>query len=100
MDQRTIRQLRGASDLVGETVAATVTLVAQTHRTMARQPYALLSQIPVIGRPARLIEQFQNSIMEQVYSSILSVNHLASTISTAACDHLEQRASRSEVENP
>lgn len=95
MNQRTIRQIRGASDLIGETVTATVTLIAETHRNIARQPYALLACIPGIALPVRMIEQIHNRITDGVYNTILSVNQVVNIAATAACDQLEAHNSPS-----
>ena len=89
MEHHVLRQLRGAKDLAQDAVAATVHAVAEAHHDIARVPYAVLGRIPVVGEPARAIEQVQQAITSSVYEAILAVNRLAGSAATCVLDRLE-----------
>jgi hypothetical protein len=96
MDRQTLRQIRGMQDLTQETIDAAVTAIAQAHRAIARQPYAILEKISLIAAPVRVIEHTQQTITDGVYSSIHAVNHIVGTVAIQVLDHLEAHTNRAE----
>lgn len=96
MDQHNLRQLRGLKDLVQETVDDAVGAIADVHREMARRPYALMSHLPLIGRPAREIERVQHDIIDGIYGSIRAVNAVVGKAASYTLDRLEEEAVRPE----
>lgn len=74
MDEHTLRQLHGANDLLEATIAAAIPRIAAAHRSIARQPFAILERIPLIAAPARSIECIQRTITDAVYQTTLEVN--------------------------
>ncbi|MBK9713963.1 MAG: hypothetical protein IPO81_22070 [Kouleothrix sp.] len=88
MDQQKLRQLRGANDLLQETVEAATVAIAETHRSMMRGPYALLRCFPAIAAPAAAIEQVQLALTDSVYGTIRAVNRMAGAVATQLLDRL------------
>ncbi|NWG20039.1 MAG: hypothetical protein HXY39_06890 [Chloroflexi bacterium] len=77
MDEHTLRQLHGANDLLEETIGMVIPRIAAIHRSIARQPFAILTRIPPIAAPVRSIECIQRAITDGVYLTILEVNAAA-----------------------
>lgn len=91
MSPLTLAQLKGLQELVQDVVSASVDAVEETHRAIARQPFAVLEWIPGVATPARLVEQAQDAVATGVYQSIRAVNHLAGAATAQALDWLEQQ---------
>ena len=85
-----LRQIRGAADLVHEVVAGSVDAVEATHRSIARKPFAVLEKISPIAVPVRLIEHIERNISGGVYQSIRLSNRLAAAVATQVLDRLEE----------
>ena len=68
MKQDTRRQLRGLTDLVTKAVDGTVAGIEPVHQQISHYPYAVLTQIPGIGAPARAIERLQIAITTESYA--------------------------------
>ena len=77
--------------MIGDTVDATVVVIAAAHRDIARQPYALLALVPAVAIPARAIGQLQLAITDQVCHSIRVVNWFARAAAAQALDQLDKR---------
>ena len=71
MEPRTLRQIRGAKELVEETVDAATLAINEVQRTMTRMPYALLARIGPIAVPVKAIEQAHLKIADSVYLTII-----------------------------
>ncbi len=93
MDRHTLKQLRGAKDLVQDTIEATVTAIAETHADIARVPYAALRWAGLRGSLVDGIEDFQGALTDGVYQAVLVANRLAGAAASAALDRLEERES-------
>ncbi len=93
MDRHTLKQVRGAKDLVQDAVEATVTAIAETHADIARVPYAALRWAGVCGSLVDGIEGFQATVTAGVYQAIRGANRLAGAAAGAALDRLEERES-------
>ncbi len=66
MEPKTLRQIRGAKDLVEETIDAAALAINEVQRTMTRMPYALLARIEPIAAPVQAIEQVHLKIADSV----------------------------------
>ncbi len=76
MKQDTRRQLRGLTDLVTKAVDGTVAGIEPVHQQISHYPYAVLTQIPGIGAPARAIERLQIAITTGAYAAVRGINRL------------------------
>ncbi|HEX9373835.1 MAG TPA: hypothetical protein VF897_22680 [Roseiflexaceae bacterium] len=94
MDSKTIRQLRGANDLLQDAVESGARAIGEAHQAVARRPYALLEQICVVAAPARAIERAQQTVTAGVYQSIRTINRIAGSLAAQGLDWLEERESR------
>jgi hypothetical protein len=94
MNPETLRQIRGAKDLLEETVEALAVSVADAQRKMTRQPYALLARIEPIAAPVRTIEEAHLRITDGVYFSIRLGNRLVGLVAGFALDRIEDVARR------
>lgn len=90
MDRQTLRKLHGLNDLTQEAIDATVVAIAQAHRAIARQPYALLEQVSVIAGPVQAIEHVQQGVTDGVYHAIRAVNRAVGSVVTQVLDRLEE----------
>jgi hypothetical protein len=89
MNPETLRQIRGAKDLLEEAIEALAVSVGDAHRKMARQPYALLARIEPIAAPVRAIEEAHLRITDGVYFSIRLGNRLVGVVAGFALDRIE-----------
>ena len=94
MERRTLRQIRGAKELVEETVDAATLAINEVQRTMTRMPYALLARIGPIEAPVKAIEQAHLKITESVYFSIRVGNRLVGNVAGFVLDQLDAHAQR------
>ena len=94
MEPRTMRQIRGAKDLVEETVDAATLAINEVQRTMTRMPYALLARIGPIAVPVKAIEQAHLKIADSVYFSIRVGNRLVGNMAGFVLDQLDAHAQR------
>lgn len=89
MDQQTLQQLRGASDLVTEGVDATAAAIGEAHQAMAQRQYAVLTRIESLVGDVTALEQVQRMITAGVYRTIRAVNRITGKVATRVWDHLE-----------
>ena len=94
MNEVSVRQLRGAKDLVEDAVDAAALAIGDVQRKMTQAPYALLAAGAPIARPVRAIERVHLRITDSVYFSLRLANRLAGTMAGLALDQLEARAKR------
>lgn len=94
MNPETLRQMRGAKDLLEDAVEALAVSVADAQRKMTRQPYALLARIEPIAAPVRAIEEAHLRITDGVYFSIRLGNRLVGIVAGFALDRIEDVARR------
>ncbi len=91
MDRETIEIIHGVSDLMGEGVDALLVEIEEIQRVYTHRPYAVLGRIPLIGGPARGIEQVQQAITHTVYGAIRASNWLLSAGVSCLLDQVEKR---------
>lgn len=96
MEPRTLRQIRGAKDLVEETVDAATLAINEVQRTLTRMPYALLARARPIATPVRAIEQTHLKIADSIFFSIRVGNRLVGNIAGFLLDQLDAHAQRKE----
>lgn len=94
MEPRTLRQLRGAKDLLEDAVEAAAVAIGDTQKAMTRKPYALLARITPIAAPVRAIEQAHLQMTDGVYFAIRLGNRLAGVMAGLALDRLEAKAAK------
>jgi|APFre7841882630_1041343.scaffolds.fasta_scaffold00911_3 hypothetical protein len=94
MEPKTLRQIRGAKDLVEETIDAAALAINEVQRTMTRMPYALLARIEPIAAPVQAIEQVHLKIADSVYFSIRVGNRLVGNVAGFMLDQLDAHAQR------
>ena len=94
MEKLSLRQIRGAKDLVEDAVDAAAVAIGDVQRRITQTPYALLAALPPLARPVRAIERVHLRIADSVYFSIRLGNRLAGTVAGLALDHLEAQAKR------
>jgi len=94
MEPRTLRQIRGAKELVEETVDAAALAINEAQRTITRMPYAVLARIGPIATPVRAIEQAHLKIADSVYFSIRVGNRLVGNMAGFVLDQLDAHAQR------
>lgn len=93
MDPQTLRQIRGAKDLLQDAVEAAAIAIADAHKTMTRKPYTLLARVTPITAPVRAIEQAHLQMTDGVYFAIRLGNRLAGLLAGFALDRLEAKVS-------
>lgn len=89
MERQTLRQLRGAIDLVTDGVDKIVKEIEVAHQTLARRPYALLARIGPIAQPVRGIEQVQMVITAGAYGAIYTTNRVVGGVAASVLDQFE-----------
>lgn len=94
MNPETLRQIRGAKDLLEDAVEALAVSVGDAHRKITRQPYALLARIEPIAAPVRAIEEAHLHVTDGVYFSIRLGNRLVGLAAGFALDRIEKVARR------
>lgn len=94
MNPETLRQIRGAKDLLEDAVEALAVSVGDAHRKITRQPYALLARIEPIAAPVRAIEEVHLKITDSVYFSIRLGNRLVGVVAGFALDRIDDVARR------
>ena len=94
MEPATLRQIRGAKELVEETVDAAALTINEVQRKMTRMPYALLARFGPIAAPVQAIEQAHLKIADSVYFSIRVGNRLVGKVAGFVLDQLDAHAQR------
>ena len=92
MNPETLRQIRGAKDLLEDAVEALAVTVGEAQRKMTRHPYKLLARIEPIAAPVRVIEEAHLKITDGVYFSIRLGNRLVGIVANFTLDRFEERA--------
>jgi hypothetical protein len=92
MELETVRQIRGAKELVEEAVDAAASRIGEVQRVMTRKPYAVLAMVTPITVPLHAIEEAHLHIVDSVYFTIRLGNRLAGLMAGYALDRLEARA--------
>ena len=92
MELETLRQIRGAKELVEEAIDATTARIGEVQRVMTRKPYMLLAQIHPIAVPAQAIEEAHLHIVDGVCFAMRLGNRLAGLMAGYALDQLEASA--------
>lgn len=94
MERQTLRQIRGAKELVEETVDSAALAINEVQRKMTRMPYALLARIGPIAAPVQAIERVHLKIADSVYFSIRVGNRLVGNMAGFVLDQLDAHAQR------
>jgi len=92
MERQTLRQIRGAKELVEETVDSAALAINEVQRKMTRMPYALLARIGPIAAPVQAIERAHLKIADSVYFSIRVGNRLVGNMAGFVLDQLDAHA--------
>lgn len=92
MERQTLRQIRGAKELVEETVDSAALAINEVQRKMTRMPYALLARIGPIAAPVKAIERAHLKIADSVYFSIRVGNRLIGNMAGFVLDQLDAHA--------
>ncbi|MFN8476159.1 MAG: hypothetical protein U0822_28585 [Anaerolineae bacterium] len=92
MDQETLKQVRGAADLLEDAVDAAVTSMEQAQRGVVHRAYTVVAKMSGLGGPVRAIEGVQQAITDGVYGGIRLGNHAVGAAATFALDCLEPGA--------
>ena len=92
MEPETVRQIRGAKELVEEAIDAATLRIGEAQRVMTSKPYAVLALVPPIAVPVRAIEEAHLHIVDGVYFAIRLGNRLAGLMAGYALDRLEAHA--------
>jgi hypothetical protein len=88
MEETTLRQLRGLTDLIEDAVGAGVTQTERMHVAIARYPYAVLERVTPIAAPVRGVEFVQATITGSVYWTIRLATRITAVAATRALDQL------------
>ncbi len=92
MEARTLRQIRGAKELLEDTVEAAAVAINEAQRKITRKPYALLARFDPIAAPVRRIEAAHLKITDGVYLAIRIGNRLTGLMAGMVLDQAEARA--------
>ena len=92
MELETVRQIRGAKELVEEAIDGATLRIGEVQRVMTRRPYAVLALVPPIAVPVHAIEEAHLHIVDGVYFAIRLGNRLAGLMAGYALDRLEEHA--------
>jgi hypothetical protein len=92
LDRDNLRQLRGAVELLTDTVDATVADIEEAHHAIARWPYAWLAWIPGAGTAARAIGRVQHALTAISYGAVRALNRVVRVTATCTLDHMDRRA--------
>ncbi len=92
MELETVRQIRGAKELVEEAVDAAASRIGEVQRVMTRKPYAVLAMLSPVAVPMRAIEEAHLHVVDGVYFAIRLGNRLGGLMAGYALDRLEARA--------
>jgi hypothetical protein len=89
MEPDTLRQLRGAKDLLEDAIEAAAVSIGDAQKKMTRFPYRMLAGIEPIAVPVRAIEEAHLRITDSVYFSIRLGNRLVGLAAGFALDRFE-----------
>lgn len=91
MNPETLRQLRGAKDLLEEAIEAAAVKLCDAQKKMTRQPYRLIALVEPVAVPVRTIEEVHLRITDGVYYSIRLGNRLVGMAAGFALDRFDRR---------
>jgi hypothetical protein len=94
MEETTLRQLRGLTDLIEDAVGAGVTQTERMHVAIARYPYAVLERVTPIAAPVRGVEFVQATITGSVYWTVRLATRVTAVVAARALDEIEARSTR------
>jgi hypothetical protein len=92
MELDTVRQIRGAKELVEEAIDAATLRMGEAQRVVTSKPYAVLAAVPPIAGSVRAIEEAHLHIVDGAYFAIRLGNRLAGLMAGYALDRLEEQA--------
>ena len=92
MDEVTMRQMRGALELIRDAVDGAAVAIGRAHGDIARSPYQILAWLTPIAPAVRAIENAQKQVTEGVYEAIRAINQVAATAAISALDILHSRS--------
>jgi pimeloyl-ACP methyl ester carboxylesterase len=69
-----MQRLKGLRDLVHDAIDETTLLVADTHRSVAEKPFAVLSAIEPLKNAALTVQELERTASGLVYDSIRAIN--------------------------
>ncbi len=92
MELDTLRQIRGAQELLEDAIEAAAVSIGDAQKKMTRYPYGLLAGIEPIAAPVRAIEEVHLRITDGVYYSIRLGNRLVGLAAGFALDRFEGRS--------
>ena len=87
-----VNRWRGLKDLVRDTVQHGASAIERVHLATAQRPFALLSMLPTIGEPVRVIQQVHNAAVSTTYASVRAVTAAVATAADLALDAVEAAA--------
>ncbi len=96
MDHETVKQMRGAKDLLQDGVDAAVTSIQKAQRGVVHRTYMIVAHVSHLDLPVQAIESVQQTITDSIYASIRLGAHAAGAAATLALDCLESRATDEE----
>lgn len=93
MDRETMKQMRGAKDLLQDGVDAAANSIEKAQRGVVHRSYDIVARVTHLDLPVRAIESVQQAVTGGIYASIRLGNHATAAAATIALDCLEARAS-------
>jgi len=79
-------QLQGLRALIGQAVDQGATAIERVHLATARRPFAVLTQIPGVAEPARVVQRVHDGVVSGVYGTVRLVNRAVGEALDAALD--------------
>lgn len=92
MDPQTLRQVRGAAELITDMVDGTTVTVADAHLAIAARTYAIVGQVGPLAGPSLAIGEAQATITRGVYAAVRATNRLVRMAAVGLLDRFEEPA--------
>ena len=88
-------RLRGVKDLLQDGVEHISRTVERVHKNIAKRPFDILEQVPVIEVPTRGVRVVHDTVVSGVYGSIRLVNRAVGTAAGWVIDAVEANENKS-----
>ncbi len=97
MDRETVKQMRGAADLLENGVEAAVASIEKAQRGVVHRTYTIVAALSHLGAPVRAVESLQQTITDGIYGGIRLGNHAVGAATSLALDCVDARATDEEL---
>lgn len=82
MEKQAVQQMQGAVELMRDAVQVGAGSIGAAHQELAGIPYRVLQHVPLLSRPAGVVERMQRDITQLAYSTVRAIAGVVAAAAT------------------